>query len=1051
MLKNGLTMPIYEQLARFLFRNGKLIFFAFALLVGLGSFALTQIERQGFPAILVNVASVQVVYPNADAETVEREILIPLEAEIEAIDTVLEYQGSAGDNFGLLIVTFDQNADIDEAVAELRNSVSSVTLPSGAKEAEVELFSVNGVGEFIVALTGDGDPMRLYEKGLEFETSLQGVDGVKKVTAMNPLTPEIRITFDGKALAEAGLTRSAVEAQLQGANFVAPAGSIIEDETQVNIAVASRLTTLGELKAYTLAPGVTLDDVAKIEEVVNNNDYYNRVGIESKKGDVAVSRALLYGIAIDADADILTVDESLKTALETVRDNEPKNSKYGYEIVYSQADSTRQQISEISQSMFGAPIDAFGPLAFLGYIFGGLLLVVIMLFVLMNLRVAILAALAIPLSLFATLGYLYFVGIDLNTLVLFSMVLVIGLVIDPTIVFMESMQRYIDEGMSPEDAGIKTLKTVGLGVFLAVATNAIVFIPFGVVSGFFGEIIKYIPATVIPSMIASIVIPVLFFIPIGAKILRPRKGVVDVDGSLSTTWAVSRGLKRLLDGLLKKGKLAGAIRVVVFVGLMALPLVVGGVMIQTKTVEVVQFAATDDSDFMTISGDLPDEWLFDKSVYEVVVPVQDIVAEYEEVQSFFYYEQRGNDFTLFVTLDPIKERQDAELMTATELAEALNKDFASQKFDAEIKAVVSSDGPPQEQFPVKLRVYLDDEATLADTVEAMRSYLSDVEGVDVVNDTLSKKTTGGTVVYEVDSAKGVPAGLVYGALAERIADRELGELTLGSTKYEIHSQYTGEKVNDFLELEVLPGLPLGAVATETTLESKTIARSNGKRYAEISASVLKDADSALIQAEFKEFAEQYAKENDLPLNALDFKGEADSIAESFNDLFVALAIAIFIMYALLVIFFRSFFEPFIILFAIPLGLVGVFLAIGATTGQLGFLELLGVVTMTGIVVNVTILIIDYANQLKREGKSVEEAISTAIALRFRPIVLTQMTAFGSLIPLVFLSPFWQGLAASIIFGIIFSGLLSLISTPILYLWAYSVPEMARNLIRRFRS
>src|SRR5690606_1036226 len=134
-------------------------------------------------------------------------------------------------------------------------------------------------------------------------------------------------------------------------------------------------------------------------------------------------------------------------------------------------------------------------------------------------------------------------------------------------------------------------------------------------------------------------------------------------------------------------------------------------------------------------------------------------------------------------------------------------------------------------------------------------------------------------------------------------------------------------------------------------------------------------------------------------------------------------------------FFRSLVAPMIIMTAIPLGLVGAFPAVSAVTGQLGFLELLGVVAMAGVVVNVTILMIDFANQLVNQGMTVQQAISTSIAVRYKAIFLTQMTIFGGLMPLAIYSPFWRGLALVIIFGIIASAVLSIFTTPILYVWS----------------
>ena len=847
------------------------------------------------------------------------------------------------------------------------------------------------------------------------------------------------------------------------ANFVAPAGSFIENGRQINVLFQNKVESIDDIQNLEINDELVLSDVASVEVKFNNQDQYNRIGYAQDESETLdIERALLFGVQIKSDADILVISDYLEELVE------------GYEegkltIVYSQAESTRLQIEEITQSIFGKPIDTLGPFAFIGYLLGGLGFVTLLLFFFMNIRVAIMAALAIPASLFSAAIYLNFVGIDLNTLVLFAMVLVIGLVVDPTIVFLESMQRYIEEGKNGKEAAVKTVETVGLGVFLAVLTNILVFVPFGLVSGFFGEIIKYIPATVIPAMIASMLIPIVFLMPLSAKIMKPRKKTIESNDELAATWKLGMWMRNGLKKLLKKGKKIAVLRIAVFLFVLALPMLVGFGLTSSGAVQVVQFSSSDDSDFLIINGDIAADWTFEKAVYDVVVPLQDELATYPEIQHFFYFEQSGNSFMIIAQLLPIPDREDAEMRTATDLARAMNDGIAELELDAEIRASADSEGPPQDEFPVSLRIFEDDADLLEAAIEDIAAYLDDREDVDIVNTSFEEVSSGGTIVLDFDKGSSLPSPMIaFGVARGVLAETELGSLTLDGTKYELRSSntITIESESELLDLEVMPKIPspfpgipgidaqtLEDVTIETEKqESITIQRSNGRRVASLNASVFEDIDPLTVQSELEAYlSDEKLDELGIDRNSLDFEGVADSIGESFSDLFTALLISIFLIYVILVGFFRSFFEPIIILFAIPLGLVGVFFAVAATTGQLGFLELLGVVAMAGIVVNVTILLLDNANQMLRAGRSPADAISTAVGLRLRPIVLTQLTAFGSLIPLVYLSPFWKGLAAAIIFGIISSALLALVVVPILYLWAHSLPDMFGKIMQKIKS
>jgi len=176
------------------------------------------------------------------------------------------------------------------------------------------------------------------------------------------------------------------------------------------------------------------------------------------------------------------------------------------------------------------------------------------------------------------------------------------------------------------------------------------------------------------------------------------------------------------------------------------------------------------------------------------------------------------------------------------------------------------------------------------------------------------------------------------------------------------------------------------------------------------------------------------KAANLSSSALEDRGSGNEFIKSFKDLFIACGIAILMTFVVLVLFFRSFMQPLIILFAIPLGLLGIFPALSLEGGQFGFLEILGLITLIGIVENVGIFLIDLANQRVAKGMSPKDAIALASGIRFRPVFLTKITALGGLLPLMLLSPFWRSLTLVVVTGIITSGVLSLFTTPILYVW-----------------
>ena len=1054
-----MTQPTKNRIIDALFQNIRIISLLFLFVVVFGTIAFVNLDRQGFPEVNLNMAIVTAPYPNASAREVEEQVVKPIEAVLQAQESVTTYESTASDNMGMIVVTFDESADLNAVISDVKEGLSGVTFPEDALDVDVTKISISGPA-FTIGVSGPTETLALYESAQEVKTELEDVEGVKVITWTNAPTPEIVLTFKEEALAKYKLTREGVEAALQTAQFSAPVGVVKnEDGDDLFVSLAKEVESVEELCDLHVGNGATLADVADVEVVMNNNDRYNRVGFRSEEdGPLHVSRAIMLNVTLESDADILTVDETLRDTMETL-ETEERFADVDVTMFYNQADDTRIQIEEMTASVFGENIEALGAFGFIGYLFGGVTIVLVLLFCLMNARIAILTAISIPLSVITTSMVLTILGIQLNTLVLFAFVLAIGLVVDPTIVFLESLQRYKEQGMTGKAAAGKTMNTVGWGMTLAVATHFMVFIPFGIVSGFFGEIIKYIPATVIPAMIASLLIPVVFLVPFGSRFLKPRKNLKldpNVDPELQGTWKIATKTGALISRLLQKGKARGFLRFVIVLLSFTMPFAIPGALIASGALELVQFSdGGGESDYVVISGDLDDDMNFDDAVYDVVVPLQDVLTKYPEIKTFQYYEQFGNDFMMFVTLYDLQTRKDNGWRLGPQFVNDVTADVNALHLDGDITVETSAEGPPDASSGVQVRLFDRDVQVLRTASDDVVAFLQGIDGVEEVHSNFEQTGTGGSVTLVLDNTQVMAQNpmLVYGMLGGAIAQTDLGTLTFDGVDYNVESAGLREKSTlASLRAMVLPDMQtVGDVLKEERSEQGlTIRRLDGKRYVQISADVADDADVFAIQSELDAYLDE-AKLTSLGLDesAKDFAGAADSITKSFTELLMALVIAICMIYVMLVWFFRSFFEPFIILCAIPLGLIGVAISLAVTVGQVGFLELLGVVAMAGIVVNVTILIIDFANQLRDlEGKSAEEAIATSVAVRFRPIMLTQMTAFGSLMPLMVYSPFWKGLAGAIIFGIISSAILSLFLTPILYVWASKVEGWPAKIAKR---
>ncbi|MDD5605753.1 MAG: efflux RND transporter permease subunit [Patescibacteria group bacterium] len=1045
-----------NKVISFIFNNIQIVALLFVFLVVAGAAAFFNLRREGFPDIPVNVAIVSVTYPGASALQVEDQVLKPLENGLDGVDSIEEYETVANNSFAVGIVTLDAKADLDKAIDDINIAMDSVKLPEDAGDINVSKIST-GSSDFFIGLTGIENDWELYHQGKKLVEQIETTDGIKSAVITNPITPRVVIEFDQNKLQQTGITRDQVESILKAAQLDVPAGSFYdEDESRVNVGLSKQISSPYEVAGIKITPDLTIDDLATVWVDLDNNDYFNRIGYRpdgNNDEDILVERSLLISVTVQDDADLIKTAANLDETYDEFLKDLPKE----VEIInlFSQADFTQQQLDQIYAGVFGRYIDSLGPAGVIGYLFGGVILVTLLLLIFINFRVALMAALSIPLALGATSIWLVLSGVALNTLVLFSMILVIGLVVDPTIVFLESVQRHIEQGYSGREAAAKTFNTVGWGVALAVITNFLVFIPFGIISGFFGEIIKFIPLTVVPAIISSFIIPMLFFLPIGAKFFKRSRHLSNTKVSeLTGTWNISKWIGRRVYTLLSPTMGMKVLRVFIVVVASILPLVVTAGIMSSGAVKVVQFASDEEPMYIDILGEIDSSWSFEKSVTEVAIPVQDILRQQPEISNFGYFydesmlllQQGGNSFTIFANLIPAEER-DEDMRTGQELIDDLNNYFAKLK-GAKIEAMAEGAGPPEDRYPVRVQIFDSDQTKLEEIGADVAEWLNDQDDVKEVVNSLDSEAKSGNISFVLaqDNLANQNPFMAMAAIQNRLSERDITEVTIGSETFSIQSRLLPELTN-LDQVQDIPVIvtPRGEVKIRDLVENTIVAqdlavqRVNGRRYVDIKAQIEDDADPLALQTELLDWLKnEKLDEYDLTEDDLASRGDLESIDQSFTDLFVTLIVAIFMIYVLLVAFFRSLLAPIIILFAIPLGLIGVMPAILLTTAQLGFLELLGVVVMAGIVVNVTILLIDFANQMRKEGYTLREAMATATAVRFRPIFLTQATAFGSLIPLAVYAPFWRGMASVIVAGIIFSALLSLVTTPILYLWTESV-------------
>ncbi len=1021
---------------------------ALLLFIGLilaGTGALLSLRREGFPSPDINVAVITTVYRGASPTAVEQQIVKPIEAAISGVAGVSEVTSQAANSFGTVSVSFKAGTDFASGLSELRTEVQSLVLPSDADQPEIIVPSFGGNISYY-AVAGEGEPAALRSIGDEIRKDLEAVSGVKSFKLLSGVKDTLTIAWKGSELAKFGLTPQDIQNSLQANNLTIPAGTLPIQGVDTSVVTSANLTSANQVSEMTVklvnGKAIKVSDVATVTPGYDYDSLMNSVGfkgVDDASGSLVKKSALIYALEYEDDVDVLRTNAKVEEVLSS---NREKLAAGNHLVTLSDvAEATRDQITEIEEGAIGGAIGD-GPFKNLGYILGGIWLIMLAMLLLVSWRAALISTLAIPLSLLFTFLSLQILGVTLNTLTLFSMVLVLGLIVDPAIVVLEAIQRELDLGKRGRDAVTAAMNTIGTGVFVAVLTSIIVFVPFGVVSGIFGEIIKYIPLTIIPALLASYFIPVFFLTWAAQRWLRPSRLARD-DEAIGNLWKLAQWFIKTNTSILKRPVL----QVVIIVAAVVLPLGVTGYLFATKGVVPVQFSAPVDADSMTVRLDYPGNFT-EGQKQEVIAKVEEVLLGEKTIQRYFPFSQDGV-MTISAWFLP-RSLRDTD---SPAIVERVNEKFKKiENPDKRIFVTAGADsvGTPQNQYPVAVNIFDDSLEDLKAAAIKTGEILREQPNVTRVEDGFTGRNNSQLEVVlnrEKLNSLGLPAIAVAQTLAGVIGESEVSKFERevdGDVRTVEVLLTNASKPTDKAAVAgtVLLATPQGVVKVSdvATVQEVNgfagIQRLNGSRFVTVQAKVVDELkDAAAPQQAVKDFwTKDKLAEFNLREDALESRGSGDEFIKSFQDLFIALGVAILLLYVTLVIFLKSFSQPFIILFAVPLTFLGVFPALTLVGGQFGFLEILGIITLSGIVVNVGIFLIDLANQKRAEGMDYKQAIAEASGIRFRPIILTKLTTLGGLLPLILLSPFWQSLATVVTAGVLVSGFLSLFTTPILYSW-----------------
>ena len=1020
----------------FFIKNSRFSYLLILALCGLGVYSVLSIPRESSPAVQVPVGIVTTVLPGAPASDIEKLVTNEIERGLSgALDNVKEISSVSSEGVSSVTVEFEANADIDESIDELKNEIDriKVELPDNAEEPVVT--EVDFVDQPILSFSVATEltPFAVSFLATQVENEIESVPGVSRVEISGAPKREVSVIADQTTLTQFSLTLNDVTNALRAANTSFPVGQITSEQIQYNVAFDGDIETTSDVASIPITTlsgvPVTIQDVAVVTDDVEPSGSISRLSVDGEPSINAFSASVYK----QSGGDITRIASAVEDKLNELTEPGEILSDTTTRIVLNSGDDIRDDLVQLSGSGLQTVI-----------------LVMIVLVIAIGWREALIAGSAIPLSFLLGFIGLYYSDNTINFLSLFSLILGIGILVDSGIVMVEGINRKMkeDPNIDKKEAAIQAVQEFKSPLISGTLTTVSMFAGLFIVSGVTGQFIASIPFTLIFVLFASLFVALVVLPLLSATFLKRRSATkfeqkqVEYAKDLEN-WYKAR-LYKILESKGSQKRFLWTIRILLIVALF-LP-VLGFVR--------VIFFESGDSPFLVAEVELPVGTV--KETTDLTVrQFEEVLYGVPEIDLFEVTVGSGSQFgaggqgdrfgSFLISLREDRVRTSSEIATELQIA-------ANEITSGDVTVTQPDGGPPTgSAITVSFKGNDLEELTIAAAQSAI--LLNEIDGSTNVKTTGNQNGT--EFVLEFDRQEGSRFGLTTQSVSSYLRGAVFGtdatSLTTLTDDIDVVVKLqldgpaqpdpgaTADASIDDLEQLLIPTptgevVPIGTVANITLRESNSsIRHTDGDRVITLTGDVVEGADARAIQAEL---LAQIESELDLsPTITVDTGGgESEESNQAFIEMFVALFVGVGLMVAILVLQFNSFRHTRYVLTILPYSLIGIMFGLAITGNSLSFPSLMGFIALSGIVVNNSILLIDMMNTERKKNplKPIDDVVADAAGSRLRPILLTTTTTVIGMIPLIFADDIWAPLAYAVMFGLVFSVIITLVLIPIVY-------------------
>lgn len=983
----------------------------------LGGVSLLKIPITLIPELHPPIGVVVTSYPGASPTEVNEKITKPLETTLATLPGIKKLQSTSQEGSNLIVLEFNWSTNIENVQLDILQRIDMTPLPNDAEKPSFLKFDPSQFPIIQLSLRAENDDVDVRLLAEDLEKELRRTAGVASVNVSGKLVEEVQLTLDESKLVERGLTQADIIQIIQSNNVSLPGEPVLTNDGKM---LTTRiLSTLG-----------TPEDIADLIVSVNPLD-----GKALTVGDVAVVEraeqksmtttkannhpAVLMSVLQESDANTAEVSKAFQDALNELL------TKKQYQGIVADVLTDQGNYVDLAISNIGSSL-----------LLGGLFAMFVLFVFLRSVKSPIIIGIAIPYSVIVTFVLMYFANFSLNIMTLGALALGIGMLVDNAIVVIENIERHLGIGKNPIIAAKEGTKEVALAITASTLTTIAVFIPVMFIEGLIGQIFTEFALTISFSLIASLVVALTVVPMLASRLLKIKavniyekrnESFLYKNYKASIVWALRHRMLILISTIVCFG--------IALFGLMRIG---------------TEFLPPTDEGFTSINVNL-EKGVAVSETEKVVAKIEDRLKQEKDVdvyvslvggtqQSQARGQTSANQAELYVKLVPLADRKRSIFEFVEELEQDIHAELGEQ---AEITFNVST-STGSSPNTLTFRLTDSDEQRLHSAVNKVQQELLKVNAVTNVSTDLDN--TVKEIQVEVDRERAKDYGFVPAQIAQMVNQMTKGQLTTQIIAEDgaVLPVYTGfgHLFNDSIEslksmqLRSPAGLfvKLEDIATVAVQEGPVSIRRSDQAAA-VAFFVEYETKESLGGISAK--VDQALQKSKLPSETqVIFSGDRELYDSAINDMLLAVALAVVLVYIVMAAQFESFKHPFVIMFTVPLMIIGVAIAMFMTNTLIGVTSVIGILVLVGIVVNNGIVLVDYINQQKSKGMGTYDAILLATQDRLRPILMTALTTILGLLPLAL--GFGEGtemnqpMGIAVIGGLVTSTLLTLYIVPTVY-------------------